>query len=112
MVAVTPKAGMKPGVDVTIGGALYIAPPLTFGSLRRMSDLKPSATYAHDLLAFVLLESLQRNYEGVNALWLNETLEASEVNAAAEAELEIMRRSGLIKPGEEKASGEAEAVTG
>ena len=118
----TAKAGLKPGVTVIIGGEQYTCPELDFGAIRGMSDLKRyplkqpdgTTTYqpeAHELMAYVLMQSLRRNYDGVNAVWLNETLLGSEIEAAAEAELRIMRNSGMKVAGSDQ-SGEAEAVTG
>ena len=115
MTDVKPKGGLKPGTDVVIGGQTYTAPPLNFGALRAMNvEVKPSPTYINDLLAYVLLRSLERNYDGVNALWLNEHLEGHEIEAASLAMVEIMKASGLKPPEnkspEEKQSGEAVAA--
>jgi hypothetical protein len=106
------KGGLKPGLTVLIGGEEYTAPQLNFGALRRMRQLPSSPTYADDLVAFVLVESLSRNYEGINALWLNDTLEGTEVDGAAKAAAEIMRNSGLKGKDEAQSSGNVEAVTG
>ncbi len=107
----TSKGGLKPGVKVTIGGEEYTAPQMNFGSIREMANLdRQSRSFVNDLLGFVLMESLKRNYDGVNAVWLNETLEGSEMDGAATAELEIMRASGLIKA--DVVPGEAPAVMG
>jgi hypothetical protein len=120
-----PKArgSIKPGVTVTIGGEQFTCPELDFGAIRRMeseverhrvqdaSGQVTSRFDIHQLLSFVLLESLRRNYDGVNALWLNETLLGSEIEAACEAELQIMLNSGM-KMAEQATSGEAPAVTG
>ncbi len=110
MTDVRPKGGLKPGTDVVIGGVTYVAPPLNFGAIRQMNaEVTPSPTYVHDLMAYVIIRSLERNYDGVNALWLNDTLEGSEIEAASLAMLEIMKTSGL-KSGEEKKPGEAPAA--
>ena len=82
----TAKGGLKPGVKVTIGGEEYTAPQMNFGSVRAMANLdRKSASFVNDLLGFVLMESLKRNYDGVNAVWLNETLEGSEMDGAADS---------------------------
>ena len=105
----TAKAGLKPGVKVVIGGEEYTAPQLNFGALRAMAVLdQKSLTSVHDLLAFVLLESLKRNYDGIDAAWLNATLEGSEMDAVAEAQVAILKASGLKLQGGE--SGEAPAA--
>ena len=103
----TPRGGIKQGVAVVIGGKEYTAPPLNFGGIRDMYDQKVAHPY--DLLVFVLVRSLERNYEGVNAQWIRETLEGSEIDDAAKAEMEILRLSGL-KPNAETATGEAPAA--
>jgi hypothetical protein len=101
---------MKPGTQVTIGGEIYIAPQMNFGALREMRTLDTtSRSYLDDLSAFVLLKSLSRNYEGVDAMWLNDTLEGSETEAAGKVVMEIMEVSGLKVP-ERTASGEAPAA--
>ncbi len=119
-----PKAGLKPGVPVVIGGETYTCPELDFGAIRGMADLKRYSRVdpgsgktvvtpdAHELMAYILLQSLRRNYEGCNAVWLNETLLGSEIEDAAKAELEIMRNSGLRMSEEPDTPGEAKAVTG
>ncbi len=106
----TPKGGLIPGVTVLIGGVEYTAPQLNFGALRRMKEIKITPTYADDLMAFVLVESLKRNYGDVDHLWLNETLEGTETIAAGQAILEIMKASGL--KAQDQSQGEAQAVTG
>jgi hypothetical protein len=120
-----PKArgSIKPGVTVMIGGEEYTCPELDFGAIRNMesqverhqvrdaSGQVTSRFDIHQLLSYVLLESLRRNYENVNALWLNETLLGSEIEAACEAELQIMLNSGM-KMAEQAKPGEAPAVTG
>ena len=104
--AVIAKAGLKPGTPVTIGGVEYTCPPLNFGSIRRIRDIPVTQTYVHDLLAFIICESLRRNYDGVDAAWLNDTLEGNEIEGAGRAELEIMKASGLRTEDKEPDQGE------
>ena len=110
MAELTPKGGIKPGATVVIGGREYVAPQMNFGALREMVQLdRQSRTYTDDLLAFVLLKSLGRNYEGANAAWLNETLDGTEIAGAVEAQVAIMQASGLKM--QDPSSGEAVTAT-
>ena len=109
---VSAKAGLKPGVEVVIGGQKYTAPPLNLGAIREMHTIERPANDRvppYGLMAYVLMRSLQRNYDGVEALWLNETLEGHEIEGAMLAIVAIMEASGLVKPAETN-SGEAPAA--
>ena len=110
MTEVKAKGGLRKGVDIVIGGETYIAPPLNFGAIRQMNvEVTPSPTYVHDLMAYVIVRSLERNYDGINVLWLNEYLEGDEIEAASLAMVEIMKSSGL-KTSEDAKPGEAPAA--
>ena len=110
--SVTAKAGLRPGTDIVIGGESYTCPPLNFGALRRMSDIPRTASYANDLMAFIIIESLKRNYDGVDAIWLNDTLEGVELDGAGAAMLEIMKASGLKVPDEAKVTTSEQTASG
>ena len=96
------KAGLKAGIDVTIGGLTYIAPQLNLGGLRQVVPLF-GASNRFELITAVLVHSLNRNYEDVNAAWLNEAMEGSEIDAAEGVTMQVLDASGIrlrSEPGE------------
>jgi hypothetical protein len=107
------KEAILPGVAVTIGGTDYTAAPLNFGGLRAVMPLMAKVggggiEETHAFIEAVLRHALRRNYDGVDQIWLEATLEAAEFEAAALAVTRLMTLSGILKR-EENATGEEQA---
>jgi hypothetical protein len=107
------KEAILPGVEVTIGGQQYTAAPLNFAGLRAVLPLMAKVTSGkieetHTFIESTLRNSLRRNYDGVDQIWLENTMEASEFEGCAKAAGEILAVSGIVKR-PDGASGEEQA---
>ena len=104
------KETILPGVEVTIGGNAYIAAPLNFAGLRAIMPLMAKVgaggiDETHSFIEAVLRHALRRNYDGVDQIWLETTMEAAEFEIAARATSKLLELSGVMK-GEDQPKGE------
>jgi hypothetical protein len=81
------------GVTFTIGGAAYVAPPLTLGGIKAV--LPRLSGNGAEVLSAVLCVALKRNYPDATQPWLDETMTGAEFAAAKDSLPELLRQSGL-----------------
>ncbi len=94
-----------PGIDFTIGGEVYTAPPLNLGGIRAVA---PRLGPGPECMSAVLTVALKRNYPEVNQPWLEETMQGMEFRKNKPLFVELLNISGLGPT--ETPSGEAEAA--
>src|SRR3990172_11245388 len=99
---------LLPGVEVTIGGKVYVAPKLNLRGVRVILALAsgPAGGFAGATvdaatnLAYgveVLAASLSRNYRGLTVEAIEDELEADELNGLLAAVPKILELSGLVQ---------------
>jgi len=96
-----------PGVDFTIGGEVYTAPPLTLGGIKAV--LPRLNGNDADKMSVILCVSLKRNYPEVTQPWLDDNMTGLEFSENTSRVLELMTVSGLVRAKDADA-GEAVAA--